>query len=107
MGGVRNISLLVDGKEERFKSYAIKETKILKDKIGSIVTIWSYPWNDSFFIERNRIIEIEIDNKRIFNDWGEIKSKYDKKNYFIFIFLGFLMMFISLFLVFFVLRKYN
>ncbi len=107
MGGVKNISLLVDGKEERFKSYAIKETKILKDKIGSIVTIWSYPWNDSFFIERNRIIEIEIDNKRIFNDWGEIKSKYDKKNYFIFFFLRFLMMFIALFLVFFVLRKYN
>lgn len=79
--GFRNIIIESEIGKEEFRTYSNKKTKFLKDRIGSSIVVWSYPFRDMFFMKKNKIIEIEIDNSKILNDWKEVRErKNDNKS---------------------------
>ncbi len=60
-----------------FRTYAIKKTAFLKNNLGKTITIWSYPSRDVLFINKNRVIEIKIDDSTILNNWDVVKGRIE------------------------------
>lgn len=77
--GARNITIDTEFGFKTFKSYAISETKPLKDRIGNPIKIWSYPRRDMFFVERQIVIEIEMDGSKILNNWPQVRKKKEDR----------------------------
>jgi hypothetical protein len=75
--GYRNITIESGNGKEEFRTYANKKATFLKDKIGTPIIVWSYPYRDMFFIKRNKIIEIEADKSKVFNNWTEVKERIE------------------------------
>lgn len=100
LGGVRNIVIDTGSGYKTFKTYAISETKPLKDRIGSSIKIWSYPSRDMFFVERQNVIEIEIDGAKILNNWPRIREKIEDRKSISSILLGGALMLLPLFFVY-------
>lgn len=101
LSGGRLITVEVNGEEKMFESFSIVKTKFLENEIGKDVTIWSYPHIHMFFIiKRNRVIEIEIDNAKILNDWVQVKEMYESRSSLPWFISGVFLVFLSALMIF-------
>jgi len=81
-GNYATISLLSEeGVRKKFKRTRLGEhNDLIKQQLGNSMTIWSYKIKDSFFLSRNYIIDVEINGRRLWNNWPEIKQSIEAGN---------------------------
>ena len=53
-----------------------------------------------FIIKRNRVIEIEIDNAKILNDWVQVKEMYESRSSLPWFISGVFLVFLSALMIF-------
>lgn len=53
---------------------------LIKQQLGNSMTIWSFKIRDSLFLSRNYIIDVEINGRRLWNNWPEIKQSFEAGN---------------------------
>ena len=76
-----SITLLSGGVKKRFYKPNFGDYRnLIERQLGNSLTIWSYKRRDGWFRSQNSIIEIEINGRRLWNDWPEIKQRIEAGN---------------------------
>jgi hypothetical protein len=80
-GSYHAITLLLGDVKKKFRRSSFgKHKNLIKQQLGSSMTIWSYKRRGPFLMSYNKIIEIEINGRRLWNNWPEIKQSFEAGN---------------------------
>lgn len=76
-----SITLLSGDVKKRFKKSNFGDYRnLIEQQLGNSLTIWSYKRRDGWFRSQNSIIEMEINGRRLWNNWPEIKQNIEAGN---------------------------
>jgi len=81
-GSHSSIALLSGDVKKKFRTSRFGEyNNLIKQQLGSSMTIWSYKRKNLLLMSHNYIIEMEINGRRLWNDWPEVKKNIETANH--------------------------